>query len=778
MWSAILTLLAKAKAKNQLKKEQRKQTLNNQLEKAKDTKEIKKIKRKLKWLNITLVATIVIPIIAMVLVFILICYAIISFANVASYQILARQEQEIQAEADDGKWEWADQTGGLNDYTSGGVYPKDPQLRQTAMFLEVIQESCNIVNGEQGQINVVPSSVLSTLLRETGGRSYNAALADLSFNIYGELLATNPICGKSASSCPYIQHNISHFVGGTASGGVDNGDPHTMPPNTDSTLYKKYKPADGHALGYGQMEITSIPSELIRVFPYGDFKNKVYNDKTDRYTMDSELKFIRPNIAYMPDVVLSITYHLGGKGFWSTGQKIWNEMNSESWFQSLSAEEKAYCHSCIQQMSYLGGGVDYDNTNLMKLALKLSWALKADGKISRIQELIQFTDKQYGKTMVASNYGNFRFTRSGNSGLTDALNNIMSDTSIGTNTTSVSAELKTAIGKASGGAESTFLYYGTGGYKWRHGVPMLIGFESIADSIYNGMMADIQAAEKESGGNGPVSTAGGNYVDYIGSGKFANAKSSEYYCPDLNAIWFAQWGYKGGDYAFGTTLPNRITDIQKKKYYNTGYYGSASGGNSWGCPAYSMSMLLSNMLGEVIMPDELPGTTTAGVDWRHGRKNLRNVSTSGYGFSCTENTIADVNDTLNARGAGYTLKFKKLTRSQLQSCQSHLYEWLDRGAMIWCRVDKSNDLSGGGTHCLTIAGYDKSKQSGSNYDLILLNSGPGTSYTLVDHSSGQRASASLLNAHGLDYYLRNWGSGAPCCVVIWRTDIADTLPGL
>lgn len=778
MWSAILAFIAKIKVKNELKKEEYKNNLNNKLSKAKDTKEIKKLKRKLKWLNVTLITTIIVPIITTILSIILICYFIMTYSSIFGFNILNANDEGMNAEEEENNWTWSEQgpdsDSSLEDFTTGGVYPKDPQLKQLAIFLEITQKSCDLVNAEAGKKQVVPSSVISILIRETGGRIINKIVDDTSLNMYGNLIYENPACGKG-SSCSWIKNGTSHFEDGTVSGGKDNGDPRTQRPNRSGDLYKAY--GGDHALSYAQLEITSIDGELVKVFPTGDFENKVYNDKIDRWTMDSKLKFIRPNVAYTPDVIYSVSNHLGNNhtgGSNSGMTKTWKEMQTESWFMSLSEEEKAYCYSCLKELTYVGGyGVDYDNMQVLKYTLKMCYGLKQDGKISRIQELMEFASKQYPSVVGSSltnMYKNHKISRCGNAVFTNVVNKIMSDSSLGSNTTAASKELSSALSKASNGQDNGAFkqYTQANGYKWRQAIPMAVGFESASDFIYKQMMAEIEAADKESGGGLlPGGIAGTNYNEYIGSGRFGNPSGSEYYCPELQAVWFAQ-GLSGGTAKFGTILPSYTSTIQAKRYMEKTY-------KDWGCPAYSLAMLLSNMTGEIIMPDALPGTTTAGAGWSKGSHS---VASSGLGFTTgPDNVIASLNKTLQSRGASYQLNVKKLSKQQLASSESHLYEWLDRGAMLWIRVVSTTNPLKGGNHFVTIAGYDKNRKVGNNYDLRILNSVTGNnSYTLINAGSGQIVTAEKLNQNGLAYHLRNYDTY--CCLVVWRSDIADSLPGL
>ena len=774
MWSTLFTIIARFKVKNDLKKEEKKHRISSNSKLSannKDNQKIKKLKRKVSRINIALGVSILIPVISIILVFAIVSYSVMTLGSLTGFNLISIEEEDVEDEEDKYDWTWeTDTSTELEDVTSGGVYPKDPQLKQIAKFLEVLQKSCDIVNGENGEKTALPSSVISITIRETGGKLSNTLVADPSIDIYGQLVYDIPVCGKG-TSCTWVKNGVSHFVGGSVAGGVDKGDPATMPPNTSSSYYNAYRTNDGHALGYCQMEVIYIDSYLTRVYPIGDYKDKKYDNSTDRYNMDNTLKFIRPNIGYIPDLILSTTAQLGG-GLWRDANTVYNQMKSESWFNELSEDEKTYARSCLRQMNYVGGSVDVTNMTVMKQLIKVTYALKKDGYITDIRDFAEwgFTHYTGVSNMLSTIYKGNKISRPSTTPFTTLINKVIQDKSLGSNTISAVKELQSALLSASGGSESTFLKYGTGGkYLWRHAIPGALGFESISHYIYKIMVSDIEKAEKEQSSSESlgVGIEGTNYIDYIGSGIFLNPTNSDYYCPDLQSVWYAQ-GKRGGTSIFGTTLPSYTTTIQNKRYMDRNYY-------NYGCPAYSMAMLLSNMTGFSIMPDALPGTSTAGPEWIKGSHS---VASSGLGFTSGLYVINSLNKSLQDKGVGYQLKYKQLTKSQLSSLESNIYDWFDHGAMLWVRVVSYNSsYPSTGDHFVTLSGYDKNSKVGNNYDIRVLNSVTGTKvYTLINGNQGQLITAEKLNENGLAYHLRNYSTY--CAIVIWRDDISESLAGL
>ena len=704
-----------------------------------------------------------------VIIVIMIAFALLMvIGNLAGFSILGFRDTESMEEEDESGWEFVldgEQDPSV-DFSTGGVYPKDPELKQTAQFLELLNSCCELVNSEFGETRVSASSILSVFIRETGGRILNDIVKDTSINIYTDLVYQNPICGKGAN-CLWIQNGYSHFIGGTVSGNTDTGDPANMQINTSSDLYERFKTSDGHAIGYGQFEVIYVESYLDQVYPIGDYANKEYNNSTDRYKEDSQLGFIRPNVAYIPDILYS-TAHSIGDALWSGGAAEWNNIKSESWFQSLSDEEKAFCYSSFRQMGYIGGYVDAETMQLVSGVLKMLWGLKQDGYIDSICNALPYLRSKYPNisSSIGKVYSNNIISRPSNKPITDLINAVLTDSSFGSNTTSAASELQSKLTSITG--DSTFGYYTAGHYTWSRAVPGAIGWQLLAEEVVATAVENINAAEKEATSGSPSGAVGSNYLGYVGSGRFANPSSSEYYAPELQAVWFSQ-GRAGGNSVFGHTIPAYTTTIQNKKYMSKNY-------KAYGCPAYSMAMLLSNMLGTVIMPDQLPGTTTATLPWKTGSHS---VSSSGLGFSTGPNSvIASVNQTLKEQNAGFTLKTKLLSTTQLANCEQYLYDWLDAGAMLWVRVIRYNSAyPTTGNHFVTICGYDRASKVGDNYDLRVLNSILGNSvYTLTNINNGQGVSAERLNEHPLHYYLRNYSTY--CCLVVWRSDMAETLPGL
>lgn len=734
-------------------------------------KKLRKLKRKKRGraskrrLIMVVVSIIAILIVTISLSSVFNVYNFMRYAVAASLDF--SKSEETEEEEEEGSWEW--EMPKEEGSTSGGLYPKEPELKQLAKLLEVIEKSCEASNNASGEENTAPSLVLTMIMRETSSQLFNRIMGDTSLDIYSQLIYENPACCKGGN-CKWMIGGTSHFIGGSVANGKDTGDPATMAPNEDKNIYNQY--GGDHALGYLQMETIYLGSHLNHVYPSGEYEDKEYNNETDRYTMDEELNFIRPNIGYVPDLIYSATMNSGS--FYKAASNIWGQLQNENWFNSLSQDEKTFLHCCMYQMQYMGSGIDEANLQVMVKTVKLAWAVKEDGYIDDIRYFADFIVSRYkeysGLYFYKNINGNRVFSRIGTYDSADALNTVLSDSAnIGTNTKSVAKEVRDAISKASAGTENSYGYYqASTGYKFRHGVPGNFMLQTFAEKAYKDLKSEIANAEKESGGN--LTISGGNYLEYVGSGLFANPENSEYYCPELGAIWFSQGSsYRGGSSIFGTTLPAYTSTLQDKKFYGSGTY------NIWGCPSYSAAALLSNMLGTEILADELPGTTTAKDGWDKGG---RNVAASGYSAAALMNyTIPAVNNTLERNKAGFTLKYKGLTESELANVENHLYEWLDAGAMIYIRITMSLSNHYGGNHYAVIAGYDKSKKVGDWYELRILNSIVGNNiYTLTDCRNGQGASADLLNRTGLAYHLRNYGS--TCAVVVWRSDMAESLPGL
>ena len=770
MWVTLLTILARMKVKHNIKREQKKNKQTPLGGKAKGvrTKREKKLRAQLFGLNIALTTIVAAFVVSVVVMLIVSAYSILTFGGITGLNIFQGDEEGLEETEENGTWEFTVDSE-LDDITTGGVYPKDPQLKQIAKVLEILDISCENVNSENGEDTILPSSILSVTIRETGGKLLNVLVSDPSLDVYNQLVYDTPICGKG-TSCTWVKNGVSHFVGGHVENGVDKGDPATMAINEDTSYYNQFKTSDGHAVGYCQMEVIYVSSYLTRVYPIGDYESAEYDNSKDRYKLDSKLKFIRPNIAYIPDILMSTTSQVGG-GLWRGANEVYNEMKSETWFSELSSEEQTYARSCMRQMNYVGGNVDKTNMRIMKNLIKLCYALKKDGHISDIRDFAEWGFTHYSgiSTMLNTIYKNYKISRPSTTPFTTLVNKVMADTSLGSNTSLASSELKDSLSAASGGTETSFLKYGTGGYKWRHAIPGALGFESISHYIYKQMISDIENAEKEQGSSNSsseIGVDGTNYIGYIGSGQFLNPTNSEYYCPDLKSIYFSQY-YKGGTSLFGAVLPAYTTNIQNKKYMDKDYF-------NYGCPAYSMSMLLSNMTGVIIMPDAMPGTVSAGPEWKKG---THSISSSGLGFNTSLYVIDSLNKSIEEKGLGYQLRYVRLNTSQLASVESHIYEWFDRGAMLWVKVAKYGSAYSTGDHWVTLSGYDKDSKVGNNYDIRVLNSVTGTNlYTLIDQNRGQLISAEKLNENGLAYHLRN--SSEYCVTIVWRDDISKTLPGL
>lgn len=793
MWSALLLFIRQLFLKDKLKKLSKKTGKNG--------KEIKKLKSKIIVSSILIILIIMSLVLVGIVLHNMMLYGMLTVGTISSNQTMDAGDDlglnsEEEGSADSGLGSnpgsedpsykdpsYKDPSYRDPEEYTGGIYPKDPKLKQLAIILEIINNSCGLVNADAGYIKIVPSSIITTMLRESGGALINDCLDDTSINIFGQLVYQNPICRKGGN-CKWINGGTSHFVGGSVSGGKDTGDPHTQVPNTDKSLYDKY--SGDHALGYGQFEVPYIDEKMPGVYPVGQYLNTQYNNSTDRYKIDSELNFIRPNVAYIPDVLYNTTVQLGYSFSSTSGsQKVWNEMQGEAWFNSLSEEEKAFVFGSFKQILYVGGsGVDKTNMTVAKYTIKLCWALKEDGYIGSIRDIIQWASTKYPDKVgsrLNNLYKNQKITYPGMNFLTDVFNAILSDTSLGPNAKAVIPELKSALAAASNGKQVFEYYSEANGYKWRQLIPGAIGLESCSWYIYQLMLAEVNGAEKDE--PAPEGAYAIN-ANGIGTGNFYNPINSEYYAPDLSSIFYSQ-NKAGGESYFGHTLPAYTTTIQGKPYLSSTY-------KAIGCPAYSMAMLLSNMLGTEILPDKLPGTTTAVSPWKSGSHS---VQSSGLGYVSGTYVIDAVNKTLKESGANFELKYARLTQQQLASYGTAVYDWLDKGAMLWVRVVNVNcaasncksashkKLGGGacehtydGNHFVTISGYDKNSRTGEWYDIRILNSIVSAStYTLCNATQGQRATASNLQG-GLAAHLRNYPNY--CCMVVWRTDIAETLPGL
>lgn len=514
-------------------------------------------------------------------------------------------------------WQWGTNQNGNGIHSSGGIYPKDPVLKQLAMFIEAAEISAAEVNKKVGGNYVNPALILSVTMRETGGRIINKLVEDTSLNIYSDLIYENPACGKG-SSCGYIKNGYSHFEGGYVSGGIDNIDPATQPVNTSKAHYDS---AGGdHAVGYFQFENTSIDGMLTNVFPIGDYASKEYTS-ADRYKMDSTLGFIRPNIAYIPDNIINVAYHNGELSRYGNGLKqAWNEIQSKSWYKDLSVRDQQLVWGALKDLSYQGGSyIGYDGTKAMIATLELVATMKYDGYIDSMYDIVPFLEKYYpdagGTVSKLYNTSTHKISRPGDTVWTRAFNKILEDGSLKSNTREAAQRVKNTL---SVGKFRTYAEAGNVSY-YADIPPKSIAWISMGQQVYDIMKAEIDAAEKEEGSfiiDRPEGVSKDNFklTPGVGQGIWNGKTTEEVVGPNAEhmstkGMWGTSYTLSNGNCPFNSLeskfhvpyFSQSSSRVEAWKGYNTGKFDLQNAG----CGIYMWAHIASALQQRLINPPEM-----------------------------------------------------------------------------------------------------------------------------------------------------------------------------
>lgn len=517
-------------------------------------------------------------------------------------------------------WHWSIGDEGNDIQTSSGLYPKNRELRQLAMFIEASEKSAQEANRILGVELVNPSIMLTVTLRETGGVLINKLVEDTSLNIYKDLIYEIPTCGKG-SGCRYIRNGISHFIGGTVINGVDSGDPAINPVNNSPEDYRR---AGGdHAMGYFQFENISIDGMLVRPFPIGEYADKEYvND--DRYKMDGKLGFIRPNIAYIPDNLINVALHNGDIGRYGSGlSKAWNEIQSTSWYKGLSAQDQQFVWSALKELSYQSGSfISYEATKPMIATLELVAVMKYDGYIDTLYDIVPFFESYYGGasgiTNRIYNKDTHRISRPGDTVWTRSFNKLLNDNTLKSDTRAAANKVK---GTLSAGRFRTYAEAGNRAL-YADIPPKSIASVSMGNYIYNEMQKQIAEAEKEESGGIVVGgsvpgVSPSNFFETPGVGQgIWNGKTSEElvgnsrYYRETKHMWGTSVTLSSGNDPFNSlnstfSVPyySQSSRVGNETWsrYNTGRFNLQNSG----CGIYMWAHIASALQQRLINPPEM-----------------------------------------------------------------------------------------------------------------------------------------------------------------------------
>ena len=520
--------------------------------------DIKKLKNRIKILNILisimLFITLVTGIVGTALVFSTSHTAMAVAAN-AILSILDDDKKKEEEDKKDG-WEWEKHDGdnaggGGGDSSSGGLYPKDPRLKLRAQLLEMIEKSCNDV-ANNGYNVVQPSAILGTIMRETGSALYEELDKGNVSSLYTDIIPHNLPCAKSLAECSLYHSGISHFDGGSYSGTEDTYDAYKSLGNINA-------PYDNdHAIGYVQFEIPYLYSPESQG---GEF-NRIYgqvepataaNSLTEAYqqaTMDSDLGFIRPNIWYIPDEMYSAAFALGKAPLqWQKGDSAYDSIISSSDFMSLSQENRAFILFMYKSAIYGRGSLRSSDD---KMAYELIRIAKS-GAIENLDDMLMYkADEYWDENTLCPVFKNNR-------------------------TWTLDIKDKWGINIDSANVS----WYGV-----RAACGGKVGYTKMKELI--------DAAEKEEGAGGASSGASdGNWLDHPGSGRFGN-NGSPYYVEELGVRFYSQ---------------TRENPAYGEKWYDIPLNGWSSNYNkpatleTGGCGIYTVAMVASNLLNKDITPD-------------------------------------------------------------------------------------------------------------------------------------------------------------------------------
>lgn len=576
MWNAIILLIRKAFLKNQLKKEERKSSTAEL--KKKVSKKIKKIKFKIFGINVSLTFVVISAIISFIL-FAMMLFVLLSFMGaVSGNTILGWKEDEVQEEDPEKNWVFDNpniydpDTGELN--ISGGIYPKDPILKNRAMLRQIFIRTAKDSTASYG-FTILPEYLFGIQIRETGGTQlFNAVDLNKDISWVTSRLnynASKPICGKSKNGCSYLRKGKSHFVGGTVDSNLnDLGDPYTQKINKDKTLYNQSKQWDvelginlskgksiGHAFGAFQWEIAYLDSKeaLFKNFPV-----------QEEFGIDeSSLPFAstRPNgYFYIPDNIYSQGWIASSYGLGSSG---YNKVINSTGFQNLDDRNKAFIRFIMSQRYYAGGWSD----SVMIGDINSLISLVQNNKVVHLDEML---DDYPGK----SKFWNSSTYMGSNAGFGGDLQQYIIN--------KYSLTLKSKYGVSATSSET--------------GVWPGVLAACAGKIVWGEMAADIEAAEKEQ-----IVTGGGNkagrWIDYVGSGKFKPLPDNKYYSNAVMATIFTQASGSGTyrEESWGTCRYYWGTDKNGNKVKRYMWYG--------GCGVYSTAFCITNLTGTLVTVEDI-----------------------------------------------------------------------------------------------------------------------------------------------------------------------------
>lgn len=416
-----------------------------------------------------------------VIIVIMIAFALLMvIGNLAGFSILGMNDVIASEEEEENGWEFniPGTQPGLPG-VSGGLYPKDPIIKNRALLMQILERSADDVTSEMGK-TLYPEYLLGVLIRETGGyKILNLMDKNKDDSWLTALSYSNPVCEKG-SNCSYVKNGYSHFIGGTVTNGKDTGDPYTMKINSSRDIYDAT--GGDHALGFVQFEIPYIEGRMTHTFPVND----------EFGLTDSSITFIRPNFFYIPDQIYAMAFLIGG---YSSSGSIYQTILNDPEYQALEERNQIFIQFMLQQSVYGSGQV---RESCLTAYNELMDAYNS-GKIQYFDEmLLEYQEKFYNKENHSlANY----------------------------NTSTCKQYIKETYGVTAGGTDAV-AWYG-------------IYSACAGRAAWELMQQDVDEAEKESGGN---LNTGGNWLDYIGSGHFAPIGNGKYYSQSAQATIFNQSG--------------------------------------------------------------------------------------------------------------------------------------------------------------------------------------------------------------------------------------------
>lgn len=416
-----------------------------------------------------------------VIIVIMIAFALLMvIGNLAGFSILGMNDVIASEEEKENGWEFniPGTQPGLPG-VSGGLYPKDPIIKNRALLIQILERSADDVTSEMGK-TLYPEYLLGILIRETGGyKILNLMDKNKDDSWLTALSYSNPVCEKG-SNCSYVKNGYSHFIGGTVTNGKDTGDPYTMQINGSRDIYEAT--GGDHALGFVQFEIPYIEGRMTHTFPVDD----------EFGLADSSITFIRPNFFYIPDQIYAMAFLIGG---YSSSGNIYQTILNDPEYQALDERNQIFIQFMLQQSVYASGQVV---ESCLTAYNELMDAYNS-GKIQYFDEmLLEYQEKFYNKENHSlANYS----------------------------TSTCKQYIRETYGVTAGGTDAV-AWYG-------------IYSACAGRAAWELMQQDVDEAEKESGGN---LNTGGNWLDYIGSGHFAPIGNGKYYSQSAQATIFNQTG--------------------------------------------------------------------------------------------------------------------------------------------------------------------------------------------------------------------------------------------